>query len=168
MSRLTEAHKASHDIAANIVHLHTFAVTEGGNVAEVDREALIAEIDAALSIEDVAREELLRRVEELEAAAKPSGYGRKAPTARQLAEHIAEMATNDRAALIQRVAEVIIADRAFVREKWEQKVAEVTDGLKRVLNYLDERTSDCVDNDGAPHQSQGLADAIARAKELLS
>jgi hypothetical protein len=52
------------------------------------------------------------------------GYSTKGrgPTARALAEEISEMATNDRHALIQRVAEIIIRDRAAIRERWEKKL----------------------------------------------
>lgn len=52
------------------------------------------------------------------------GYATKGrgPTARNLAESIAELAINDRHALIQRIAEIIIKDRAHIRQRWEKHV----------------------------------------------
>jgi hypothetical protein len=56
------------------------------------------------------------------------GYDTKgrAPTARCVAESIADLATNDRHALIQRVADIIIKDRAHIRERWERKLSEAS------------------------------------------
>ncbi len=51
------------------------------------------------------------------------------PTANALAEAIAEMATNDRWGLIQRVRAIIVRDRATVRARWEKHPSAIREAV---------------------------------------
>ena len=58
------------------------------------------------------------------------------PTARAMAEWIADLATNDRSALIQRVQEAIIEDRNAVRTKRDARIAGLEAENERLLGGL--------------------------------
>lgn len=46
-------------------------------------------------------------------------------------------------------------------------VAEERGALDRLVECLADDTNDCIDNHGQPYQSQGLADAISRARAAI-